>query len=163
ARETTDRREPGYITTRCRAGEDAIRSACGRNVLATRGGTISEDFQRVGESRRKFDSLGANAATQLRRAFGRTEFLRALANGRKSHEQDCASSRRSLSAGNRHFRSARRPVPCEIRSFRRGEQTGAGAAARFGNARQPMRRTGGNGFQLPLRQGAQLVRYRLSP
>src|SRR6266487_3172810 len=31
----------------------------------------------------------ANAATQLRRAFGRTEFLRALANGRKSHEEGC--------------------------------------------------------------------------
>src|SRR5206468_2899307 len=146
ARETTDGRGPAYITTRCRPGADAVRSAGGRNVVATRGRTISKDFQRVGESRGEFDGLGANAATQLRRAFGRTEFLRALADGRKSHEQDCASSRRSLLAGNRHFRSARRPVPYELRSFRRGEQTGAGAGARFGNARQPMRRTGGNGF-----------------
>ena len=70
-----------FIATRRRAGEDAVRSACGRNVVTTRGGTISEDFQRAGESRRRFEGLGANATTQLRGAFGRTEFPCALAEG----------------------------------------------------------------------------------
>ena len=50
--------------------QTAVRSACGCNVVATRGGTISEDLQRTGESRRRFEGLGADAATQLRRTFG---------------------------------------------------------------------------------------------
>ena len=70
-----------FIATRCRTGEDAVQSACGRDVVTTRGGTSGEDFRRAGESRRRFKGLGADVATQLRGAFGRTEFPCALAEG----------------------------------------------------------------------------------
>ena len=135
-----------FIAARCRAGADAVRSARCRNVVAKRGGTISEDFQRVGESRRRFEGMGANATTQLRRAFDELEFPRTLAEGSKISRPDCATSC-GYSLRKSPFRPARRPVPGAFRSFEEASKR-ARERVRILKLCQLLRRTGGNGFQL---------------